>query len=157
MTEERARRWTLGLVVFLFLVGHFLLRPLLLSWSVAPDLLAGGVLLAALHARPGAAAGVGFGAGLLEGAMALEGMGALAALFAGAGYVAARARELFFGDSPLFLPVFVFIGVWALRVAEVLVTGTTLGWTAWLLRAPASAALTTVLVVMADRVVTPRP
>jgi len=146
-----------GVAVVLFLAAHFLLRPLIVTWAVGPDLLAGGVLLASLHARSGVAAGVGFGAGLLEGAAALEAMGTLGAIFALGGYAAARARELFFADSPLFLPAFVFVGVWAFRLAEQAATGAASGWQGWLLEAPASAAITTVLVVVADRLVTPRP
>jgi len=155
--EERGRGWPGGVAVVLFLAAHFLLRPLVVTWVVGPDLLAGGVLLAALHARPGVAAGIGFGAGLLEGAVALEAMGGLGAIFALGGYAASRARDVFFADSPLFLPVFVFVGVWALRLAEQVATGAAPGWAGWLLQAPASAAITTVLVVAADRAVTPRP
>jgi len=155
--ERGPGEWGAAVTVVVFVAAHFLLRPLLVSWTVAPDLLAGGVLFASLHARPGTAAGVGFAAGLLEGAVALEAMGALAAILALAGYGAARSRELFFADSPLFLPVYVFVGVWALRLAEQLATGSVPGWTGWVLEAPASAIITTVLVVVADRAVTPRP
>lgn len=157
MREAGRRDWSVGVAVALFLAAHFLLRPLIVSWTVGPDLLAGGVLLAALRARAGVAAGVGFGAGLLEGAVALEAMGTLGAIFALGGWAAARARELFFADSPLFLPAFVFVGVWTLRLAEQVATGVVPGWEGWVLQAPASAAITTVLVVAADRLATPRP
>lgn len=146
-----------SLVIGVYLVAHFLLRPLLVARPLAPDLLAGALLMAALHLRPGVAAGVGFGAGVLEGAMALEGMGVLGAAFALLVYLAARARELFFADSDLFLPAFTFVGVWVLHMAELVAVGTPLDWVGWLVRAPVAAALTTVLVVLTERLATPRP
>ncbi len=146
-----------GLAIALFLVAHFLLRPLLVARPFAPDLLAGALMLAALHLRPGTSAVVGFFAGVLEGAMALEGMGALAAIFALIGYLAARARELFFADSALFLPAFVFLGVWALHVGELVAVGAALDWVGWLVQSPVSAALTVLLVLVVERAVTSRP
>ncbi len=145
------------LTIAALLVAHFLLRPLLVARPFAPDLLAGALMLAALHMRPGTAAVVGFGAGLLEGAMALEGMGTLAATFALIGYVAARARELFFADSALFLPAFAFVGVWALHMGELLAVGAPLDWVGWLVQSPVSAALTALLILLVERAVTSRP
>jgi cell shape-determining protein MreD len=155
--EEAGRRLVPGLAIAAYLLAHFLLRPLLVARPLAPDLLAGALLLAALHLRPGATAGVGFVAGVLEGAMALEGMGVLGAAFAVVGYLAARARELFFADSALFLPAFAFVGVWTLHVTELLAVGASLDWVDWLLRAPVSAGLTAVLLVLTERAVTAGP
>lgn len=146
-----------GLAIGILLLAHFLLRPLLVARPFAPDLLAGALMLGALHLRPGTASVLGFGAGVLEGAMALEGMGVLAAVFALVGYLAARARELFFVDSALFLPAFTFLGVWVLHVGELLAVGAPLGWLEWLVQAPVSAALTVLLVLVVERAMTSRP
>lgn len=154
MRPDDGSALVVGLAIGVFLVAHFLLRPLLVARPLAPDLLAGGLVLASLHLRPGSAAGVGFGAGVLEGAMALEGLGTLGALFALIGYLAARSRELFFADSALFMPVFAFFGVWIVHMSELLAVGTPLDWVGWLVKAPVSTVFTTILILLVERAVT---
>lgn len=145
-----------GAAAYLSLVGvllaaHFLLRPLLVSWPLGPDLLTGAVLLGGLRLRAGAAAGLGFGAGVLEGAMALSGIGRGALVYAVLGYVTSRWRELFFSDVPLFVFAYLFFGCW---VANLLLSGLadfSLSWGHALLEAPAASAFTAAICGAADR------
>lgn len=135
------------------IVLHFALRPLLTAWPTAPDLLSGALLLGALRLRAGHAAGLGFGLGLLEASMALKGMGALMIIYAIAGWAAAKSRDLLFSDSALFVPIFLFIGVWVLQVAIAAASRGPLSPLFGLLVAPTSAGLTAALCWIATRVV----
>lgn len=97
---------------------HFLLRPTVTSWWMGPDLLAGALLLAALHVRAGSAAAVGFLLGVLEASMALTDPAPLAAVYAVAGYLGVRSWELLFADVRIFLPTFFVLGSWVLIVVK---------------------------------------
>lgn len=97
---------------------HFLLRPTVTSWLMGPDLLAGALLLAALHVRAGTAAAVGFLLGVLEASMALTDPAPLAAVYAVAGYLGVRSWELLFADVRIFLPTFFVVGSWVLIVVK---------------------------------------
>lgn len=97
---------------------HFLLRPTVTSWWMGPDLLAGALLLAALHVRAGSAAAVGFLLGVLEASMALTDPAPLAAVYAVTGYLGVRSWELLFADVRIFLPTFFVLGSWVLIVVK---------------------------------------
>lgn len=86
----------LGLLHFVLHVG-FGLGP------VAPDLATVALLLAAREVGMGAAAGVGFGLGLLEDALSVLSFGANGVAMALVGVVGAITRDLFVGDSLVFL------------------------------------------------------
>lgn len=130
---------------------HLLLRPLLVSWWVAPDLLAASLLVGTLHLRAGRAAVLGFVLGALEGWMALSGAAPLAVVFAVGGFVGVRAWDLFFADVSFFLPVYLVVGAWTLTVATALLTSTTTGPDFLLLRSGASALLTAVVCLPVER------
>lgn len=143
--SDRSRSGPTILAVIL-LVLHFLLRPLLVDWSVGPDLLAGGLLLAALELRAGVAAVIGFAVGVLEAAMAGSGLGTLAIVYAVAGYAGARSWDLMFADARLFLPVYLTLGCWVLQLAPAgFASASGLTWGLALVRGPASALLTAAL------------
>lgn len=143
-----------GALVLGLILLHFLLRPLLIGWPGAPDLLAGGLLLAALRLRAGWAAALGFVLGLLEGAMALEGMGSLMVVYTATGYLAARSRDLIFTDARVFLPLFLFLGVWAVQVAVGAAAGLPPGEAA-VLGAPLTAVTTALVCWAGVRLVSP--
>lgn len=143
MTGERGPAQT-GWVVLLAVI-HFLFRPVLVEWIVAPDLLTGSVLLGGLAFGAGTAAGVGFGLGVLEGAMALSGIGEAALVYALLGYLTARWRDLFLADVPAFLFLYLFLGCWITMVILASLERAPPGWTFVLLQAPVSAALTAVV------------
>lgn len=147
----RGRNWWAGVTVGLLLAAHFLFRPALTSWAFGPDLLTGAVLLGALRLRAGAAAGLGFGAGVLEGSMALSGIGRVALVYAVIGYVTSRWRELFFGDVPLFVFAYLFLGCWVAKLVLSGLADLSLGWRYALLEAPAASVLTAAICGAADR------
>lgn len=92
---------------------HFTFHRFFAQWSIAPNLLLGGLLLAALWLRAGHAALLGFLLGILESAMGLEGMGTISLVLTLLGYVAARSRDLLFADARYYTAVYLFFGTWA--------------------------------------------
>lgn len=127
-TELQRRDLTVSMaVVVLLLLAHFVLRPWLTALPVGPDLLVGGLLLAALHVRAGTAAVLGFVLGPLEAAMALGDPGMYALVLTVSGYLAARSRDVLFADAPIFVFVYLFVGTWLARGALVLFGGGGLG------------------------------
>lgn len=93
-------------------VCHFLLHVGFGMGREAPDLLAVGLLLLARELRMGTAAGVGFGLGVLEDSFSLLAFGANALAGTLLGIVGSRSRELFVGESLLFLVSYLFFGTW---------------------------------------------
>jgi rod shape-determining protein MreD len=99
--------------LFLLVLGHFLLRVGLGLSAYLPDLLMVAVLLGARRMRAPVAALFGLVLGLLEDALALSAFGARAAATAGVAFFGARSRDIFEGDSVIFLAVYLFVGKWA--------------------------------------------
>lgn len=98
--------------VAVLVVLHFLLR---LTFGIdvwAPDLLTLAVLLGARQLGGGAAAGLGFALGLLEDGVSLGAFGAAAITQTVIGYLGSRSRDLFVGDSILFMSLYLFLGAW---------------------------------------------
>lgn len=110
MTE--GSRWQFVGFVAVLVVLYFLLRLGLGLGALAPDLLAVALLLGARRVRAGQAAGLGFLLGLLDGAAHPLTMGAGAVALAVLGYLGARSREWFSGDSPVMLALYLFAGKW---------------------------------------------
>lgn len=104
--------WPFWVFIGLLVVLHFVLHLGLGIGPAAPDLLTVAVLLSARQAAGGAAAAVGFFLGLLEDAVSLGAFGAAAATQTVVGYLGARSRDLFVGDSALFLALYLFLGSW---------------------------------------------
>lgn len=104
--------WPFWFFIGTLVVAHFALH---LSFGVedtAPDLLTIAVLLSARQVAGGLAAGVGFALGLLEDAVSLGAFGAAAVTQTIVGYLGARSRDLFVGDSAVFLGFYLFLGAW---------------------------------------------
>lgn len=104
--------WPFWLLIATLVVLHFILHITLGLTVWAPDLLTLAVLLGARQIQPGAAAGLGFALGLLEDAVSLGAFGAAAVTQTVIGYLGARSRDLFVGDSLAFLTLYVFVGAW---------------------------------------------
>lgn len=113
--REGAVLATFGVATLLLI--HFLFRPSLITFSAAPDLLVGGLLLAALRLRAGHAAALGFGLGVLDAAMALENPGTFGLILLTVAFAAARSRDLLFADARFFVAVYLFLGTWLTRTA----------------------------------------
>ena len=121
MSPARARRtWLLvgGLVVL-----HFVLHVGLGYGRAAPDLLTIGLLLAARDVGAGAAAVTGLFFGLLEDALSVLAFGANSVAMTLIGVVGALTRDLFVGDSRLFIVAYLFVGKWVRDLIHWLVVG----------------------------------
>jgi rod shape-determining protein MreD len=110
MTE--GTRWQFVGFVAVLVVLYFLLRVGLGLGALAPDLLVVALLLASRRMRAGQAAGLGFALGMLDGAAHQLTFGAAAVALSILGYLGARSREPFSGDSPVLLALYLFAGKW---------------------------------------------
>lgn len=143
-------RWV---VIGLILILHFAFHPWWGRWTAGPDLLVGGLLLAALHVRAGQAAILGFVLGALEASMALGPLGPTMLVLVLSGFGGAWIRDVFYSDSGRFGPTFLIIGVWIVEIALGLVSGAPVSASSLVVAAPASAVLTMVICVGLDRFV----
>ncbi len=96
-------------VVILVLV-HLMLHVGLGIGESAPDLMTVAVLLAARRMRATTAALLGLLLGVLEDSLALVSFGASAVAFSAIAVLGARSRDLFEGDSLLFVALYLFLG-----------------------------------------------
>jgi cell shape-determining protein MreD len=104
------RIWgVVGLLIFL----HFGLHVSLGLGEIAPDLLVVALLIAAREVDIGWGAGLGFLLGLLDDAFSVLAFGANTLALTLVGMGGARTRDLFVGDSLLFLTSYLVFGKWA--------------------------------------------
>jgi len=99
-------------VALLLPVLHFLLQVGFVLGTWAPDLLTVALLILAREVRTGWAAGIGFFFGLLEDAFSVLAFGANAVAMSVVGILGARTRDLFVGESLLFLASYLVLGTW---------------------------------------------
>ena len=99
-----------SIFIIVLVVLHFGAHVALGFGGAAPDLLTVALLLAVRRLSGAAAAALGLAFGLLNDALSLTAFGALAVTYAIVGYIGARSRDLFEGDSLLFVAVYVFVG-----------------------------------------------
>lgn len=118
-----ARVWIVVAALFLL---HFVLHVGLGLGRAAPDLLTVALLLAAREVDLGVAAGTGFGFGLLEDALSVLSFGANSASMTLVGTLGAITRDLFVGDSLLFLVSYFVFGKWLRDLVHWLMVGETL-------------------------------
>ena len=102
--------WMFWAGVVLLVVLHFLLHLGFGLGRVAPDLLTIALLIAAREVGMGTAGGIGFFFGLLEDAFSVLAFGANAATLTVVGILGARTRDLFVGDSRLFVVSYLGVG-----------------------------------------------
>lgn len=107
-----ASRSNPAFVVFIILlvVLHLILHVAGGLGVVAPDVLTIALLLAARRLSGSMAAVLGLGLGILTDALSLTAFGALALVNTVVGFLGARSRDLFEGDSLLFVGVYLIIG-----------------------------------------------
>lgn len=98
------------LTVVLLVFTHFTLHTGFGLTAAAPDLLTVALLMTAREVRMAGGAGVGLGFGLMEDAFSALAFGANAVAMTVVGGLATRTRDLFVGDSLLFLPTYFFVG-----------------------------------------------
>lgn len=116
----RLRMWVLALVLFLL---HFLLHVGLSYGREAPDLLTLALLLVAREVSVGRAAAAGLVLGLFEDALSVLAFGANSVAMTLVGIGGALTRDLFVGDSRLFLISYVFLGKWIRDLAHWIAVG----------------------------------
>jgi cell shape-determining protein MreD len=92
-------------------VTHFFLH-VGLGLGAAPDLLTVAVLLGAREMGVGSAAGLGLALGLLEDSLSVLSFGANALAMTLVGVAGAATRDLFVGDSRLFVITYFLFGKW---------------------------------------------
>jgi len=100
-----------GVVAFLILL-HFGLHVSLGLGESAPDLLAVALLISARELDIGRGAGLGFFLGLLDDAFSVLSFGANTFALTLVGMGGSRTRDLFVGDSLLFLTSYLVLGKW---------------------------------------------
>ena len=106
------RSWQFAVFIFLLVLLHFILHLALGYGMAAPDLLTIAVLLSARRLTGAGATVVGFGLGLLQDSLSLVTFGREALTYTVIGFLGTRSRDLFVGDSLLFVGVYLFIGKW---------------------------------------------
>jgi rod shape-determining protein MreD len=104
-----SRRFVLAVLVPALIFLHFLIHVGFSVGSGAPDLLTLALLLASREIRAGTGAALGFVFGLLEDAFSALAFGASALAMTVVGILGAKSRDLFVGESPFF--VFVYLGL----------------------------------------------
>ncbi len=101
------------LVFIILLVAiHLILHVGLGYGAGAPDLLTVAALLSARRLSGAQASLVGFMLGLLADSMALVSFGASSVALVIVSYLGARTRDMFEGNSALFIGVYLFLGKW---------------------------------------------
>jgi len=103
--------WRIAASVGLIML-HFLLHVGLGLGPAAPDLATLGVLVLARETGFVAGAVTGFVAGLLEDALNVLSFGSATLALTLVGAAGARSRELFVGDSKLFVVAYIGVGKW---------------------------------------------
>lgn len=133
-------------VFILILVVLHLVLHVALGMGRAPDLLTVALLLSARRLPGAGAAAVGLLLGILMDALSLTTFGALAVVYTVVGFLGARSRDLFEGDSLLFVGVFIVIGAWLCQALYLLFTRSALHdpWSSLLTVAPITAIYTAV-------------
>jgi rod shape-determining protein MreD len=101
---------------------HLVLR-LALGLTFVPDLLVVATLLGARRLSGAGAALLGLVLGVLADSLAVVAFGATAVAYVVAAYFGARSRNLFEGDSYLFVLVYVFLGAWLIDAIRFFVGG----------------------------------
>ncbi len=101
-----------SMVVVGLSVLHFLLHVGFGLGDVAPDLLTVALLVGVREVEVGWGAGIGFLLGLFEDAFAALAFGASTVAMTIVGVAGARTRDLFVGDSLIFLVSYLFVGKW---------------------------------------------
>jgi rod shape-determining protein MreD len=111
------------IIVTVLAVLHLLLHVGLSYERGAPDLFTLALLLATREVALSRAAGLGFALGLIEDSLSVLSFGANTVAMTLLGCVGALTRDLFVGDSRLFLASYLFIGKWSRDAAHWVASG----------------------------------
>jgi rod shape-determining protein MreD len=120
MSTRTASSFWLFIAILVLL--HLTLR-LAVGTTMVPDLFVVALLLGARRLGAPAASLLGLFLGVLADSLALVAFGATAVAFVIAGFIGSRSRNIFEGDSYLFVFVYVFLGAWLIDAMRFLVGG----------------------------------
>jgi rod shape-determining protein MreD len=123
----RGQSWSFWVLVALLVVAYFVLHLALGLGIVVPDLLTVALLLAARYLRAPYAAGLGLVLGLLRDSLSLVAFGADMVTMTLLGYLGSRSRDLFLGDSLIFVGIYLVAGSLLHDLIYYLLAGTALG------------------------------
>jgi cell shape-determining protein MreD len=112
-----------AVLVALLVVAHFVLRVSLGFGESAPDLLTVALLLGARRLRPSLGAALGLALGTLRDSLAVGSFGADALAMTVVGWLGGRSRDWFEGGTPLFIGVYLTMGVWAHHILRTVLGG----------------------------------
>lgn len=118
-----SRRPVIWVLVVVLFVLHFVLHVGFGIGRAAPDLLTIGLLLVAREMSPGGAAALGLFFGLLEDSLSVLAFGANSVTMTAIGIVGALTRDLFVGDSRIFVVSYLFVGKLARDFAHWILVG----------------------------------
>jgi rod shape-determining protein MreD len=104
--------WQFVAFMLMLVLLHLVLHLALGYGRGAPDLLTVAVLLGARRLSGAGAAVYGFLLGLLADSVSLVAFGREAFTYAFVGFLGARSRDLFVGDSLMFVGLYLFAGKW---------------------------------------------
>jgi rod shape-determining protein MreD len=104
------RGWQYWALVIFLVALYFGLHLALGLGGWVPDLLTVAVLLAARRSSAPVATAVGFTLGVLRDSLSLVAFGADAIVLTVLGYLGSRSRDLFLGDSLLFMAAYLLAG-----------------------------------------------
>lgn len=114
------------IVLGILVVLHFLLHLGFGVGAAAPDLLTLALLLGARAGGMTLGAGLGFAFGLMQDAFSVLAFGSNALAMTLVGAVGSFTRELFVGESGLFVVAYLFLGKWLRDLLQWIVMGETL-------------------------------
>lgn len=106
----RSRQVGFWIFIIVLVVLHFGVHVAFGVRGFAPDLLTVALLLGVRRLTGAGAAGLGLALGILNDALSLTAFGALGVTYAIVGFIGARSRDLFEGDSLLFVAAYIFVG-----------------------------------------------
>ena len=137
--------------ILILVILHLVVHVAMGMGVGAPDFLTIALLLAARRLTGAWAAGLGLVLGLLVDALAPTTFGALALAYAVLGFLGARSRDLFEGDSLLFVAVYIFLGSWLREAIYTLLTRSALHqpWGVLLTSAPIAGVYTVIAAMIA--------
>jgi rod shape-determining protein MreD len=121
------RSWSFALFMGLVVLAHFVVRLAIGVGPDAPDLLTVAALLGARRVSGAQAAALGLLLGVLDDALTVVSFGSAAVALTIVCFLGSRSRDMFEGDSLLFLFIYVFLGKWLRDALVFLLSSTTRG------------------------------
>lgn len=119
MASRSGAFWTFILILVLL---HLVLR-LALGLTLIPDLLVVALLIGARRLDGPGAALFGLALGVVADSLAMVAFGATAVAFVVVAYIGSRSRNVFEGDSYLFIAAYALVGAWLAEAIRYAVGG----------------------------------